>query len=176
MQIKKLATTTENVVNRISQVLGIIATVFVMSIMLLTVLDVLLRFLLNHPIVGSVELCEYFIVMGGFLGVAWCAVQGGHVKVGMIVDRLSPRSQSIADLVNYILAVFIIPLVSWRLFVQAGNVYQEDITSANLEIPAFPFYYLAAIGFAMLSLVVLIQLIKTVRTIIREAKVAKHEL
>ncbi|OGO16660.1 MAG: hypothetical protein A2Z02_04830 [Chloroflexi bacterium RBG_16_48_7] len=162
MWIRKLAKACENVIDRLSQWLGILATVFVMSIMVLTVIDVLLRFLLNHPIVGSVELCEYFIVMGGFLGAAWCAVKGGHVKVGMIVDRLSPRAQCIADVVNYFLGIIVIPLVSWRLFVQGDNVRIEDITSSNLEIPAFPFYYLASIGFALLSLVILVQLIKSI--------------
>jgi TRAP-type transport system small permease protein len=162
MWIRKLAKTCELVIDTLSKWLGILATAFVMSIMVLTVIDVLLRSIFNHPIIGSVELCEYFIVMGGFLGVAWCATKGGHVKVGMIIDRLSPRAQCIADVVNYVLAIIVIPLVSWRLFVQAGNVMAEDITSSNLEIPAFPFYYLASIGFGLLSLVVLVQLIKAI--------------
>ncbi len=162
MWIRKLGKACELVIEHLSQWLGMLATVFVMSIMVLTVLDVLLRFVFNLPIQGSVELCEYFIVMGGFLGVAWCAVKGGHVKVGMVIDRLSPRAQCIADIVNFSLAIMVIPLVSWRLFVQAGNVRLEEITSANLEIPAFPFYYLASIGFGLLSLVVLMQLIKSI--------------
>ena len=162
MWIRKLAKACESVIDRISQWLGILATIFVMSIMVLTVIDVFLRAVFNHPIVGSVELCEYFIVMGGFLGAAWCAVKGGHVKVGMIVDRLSPRSQCIADIANYVLGIIVIPLVSWRLFVQANNVRIEDITSANLEIPAFPFYYLASFGFAILSLVLFVLLIKSI--------------
>lgn len=162
MWIKKLAKASESVIDRLSQWLGILATVFVMAIMVLTVIDVLLRFVFNFPIQGSVELCEYFIVMGGFLGAAWCAVKGGHVKVGMIIDRLSPRAQCIADVVNYVLGIIVIPLVSWRLFIQGDNVRIEDITSSNLEIPAFPFYYLAAFGFAILALVILVQLIKSI--------------
>ena len=133
-----------------------------MAIMVLTVSDVLLRFLFNRPIPGSVELCQYFIVVGGFLGLAWCAIKGGHVKVGMIIDRLSPRSQSVVDCVNYLIALTVVPLAAWRLFAQARIVQLERMTSANLEIPAYPFYLLAGLGFTLLTLVILVFLVTSI--------------
>jgi TRAP-type C4-dicarboxylate transport system permease small subunit len=161
------------IINQASRLAGAIATIFIMAIMVLTVSDVLLRFFLNRPIPGSVELCEYFIVVGGFLGLAWCALKGGHVKVGMIIDRLSPRSQSVADCINYLIALSVVPLAAWRLFVQARIVQLERMTSANLEIPAYPFYLLASLGFALLTLVILVFLFQSIVNVAKDTHKAK---
>ena len=149
------------IIHGASRIAGVIATVFVMSIMVLTVSDVLLRFFLNRPIPGSVELCQYFIVVGGFMGLAWCAIKGGHVKVDMIVDLLPPRFKSIANCINFMIALSVVPLAAWQLFVHARVVQLERITSDNLEIPAYPFYALAGLGYGLLGLVMIVLLVKS---------------
>lgn len=151
-----------------SRIAGVVATVFVMAIMVLTVSDVLLRFFLNRPIPGSVELCQYFIVAGGFMGLAWCAMKGGHVKVDMIVDLLSPRLKSVADCINFMIALSVVPLAAWQLFVHARVVQIERITSDNLEIPAYPFYALAGLGFGILGLVMIVFFVQSILSIIKE--------
>jgi len=132
-----------------------------MAIMVLTVADVILRSVFNRPISGSVELCELFIVVGGFLGVAWCCQKGGHVKVDILVSRWSPRWQAIADSVNNILAIFIIPLISWQLIVHGLELKIEGNVTDTLHIPLYPFYIIAGLGFALLSFEILLQLVKS---------------
>ena len=167
MLLRTLGHNIGSIISQASRIAGAIATIFIMAIMVLTVSDVLLRFFFNRPIPGSVELCQYFIVVGGFLGLAWCAIKGGHVKVGMIIDRLSPRSQSVVDCINYLIALTVVPLAAWRLFVHARIVQLERMTSSNLEIPAYPFYLLAGSGFALLSLVVLVFLITSIGKVVK---------
>lgn len=161
MVLRKLGLTAWNIVSWASRIAGIIATVFVMSIMVVTVVDVLLRFLFNRPIPGSVELCQYFIVVGGFLGLAWCAIKGAHVKVDMISGLLPPKAIKVSDLINYLVALSIVPLVAWRLFMHARIVQLQRTASSNLEIPAYPFYITAGIGFTLLGLVIIYLLIKS---------------
>ena len=67
MWARKLAGTAVGLLDQVSRGLGILAIAALLSIMLLTVADVFMRYVLNNPIVGSVELCEYLIVVAGFL-------------------------------------------------------------------------------------------------------------
>jgi len=156
------------VTDRVSRLAGVIATIAVMSIMLVTVVDVLARFIFNHPIPGSVELCQYLIVAGGFLSMAWCTIMKAHVRVDMIYKLLSTRMVRITDLMNLIVALSIIPLVSWRLFVHGQFVRMQGTVSTSLEIPAFPFYFIAASGFALMGLVVLWMLVRSLMEIIKK--------
>lgn len=156
-----------NIISWASRIAGIIATIAVMSIMVVTVADVLLRFIFNRPIPGSVELCQYFIVVGGFLGLAWCAIKGAHVKVDVISAILSPRVIKVSDLLNYLIALSIVPFVAWRLFNHARIVQLQKTASSNLEIPAYPFYIMAGIGFTLLGLVIIGLLIKSLVTFMK---------
>jgi TRAP-type transport system small permease protein len=159
----------EIVATQSSRILGILAIVFIMAIMVLTVADVLMRAIFNSPISGSIELCQYFIVVGGFLGLAWCTVKGAHVRVDMLVNRLRPRAQLWFEIGNYILALAVAPLVTWRLFAQGIFAFHEGVSSATLEIPAYPFYVISAIGYGLFSVIVIISLVKAIN------KVGQHE-
>lgn len=165
--MRRLGQISTTIIHGASRIAGIVATVFVMAIMVLTVSDVLLRFFVNRPIPGSVELCQYFIVVGGFLGLAWCAMKGGHVKVDMVVDLLSPRFKSVADFINGIIALSVVPLAAWQLIAHARVVQLERITSDNLEIPAYPFYAMAGLGFGLLALVMIVLLINSLLALVK---------
>ncbi|MFC1862574.1 TRAP transporter small permease [Thermodesulfobacteriota bacterium] len=167
MLLRKLGLIAWNIISWASRIAGIIATIAVMSIMVVTVADVLLRFIFNRPIPGSVELCEYFIIVGGFLGLAWCAIKGAHVKVDVISGLLSPRTINVSNLVNYLIGLSIVPLVAWRLFNHARIVQLQKTASSNLEIPAYPFYILAGIGFTLLGLVIIVFFIKSLVAFIK---------
>lgn len=168
MWARKLAGTAVGLLDQVSRGLGILAIAALLSIMLLTVADVFMRYVLNNPIVGSVELCEYLIVVAGFLGVAWCTFKGGHLKVGVIVDRLPPRVQAITDSITLLLGMTVVPLVAWRLFVRAREAQLEGSISFILDLPDFVFYIIAGVGYALFFLALLPLLVKFVRKAIQK--------
>ena len=134
---------------------GVIAIIFLMAMMLLTVVDVFLRYVFNAPILGSLELTEYFMICAGFFGIAWCAVIRGHVKVDLIMNHTSTRVQAITDTVPLVLAMSVIPIVAWQGFVQARYTQVENTVSDLLEVPDFPFYMVIGVSYALLFLVVI---------------------
>ena len=153
MWIRKPASSAVTVINKISQITGTIAVVFLVGMMLLTVTDVFLRYVFSAPIKGSLELTEYAMVLAGFLGIAWCAVKRGHVKVDLVINRLPPRVQSVIDTITLVLAMTVVPLVAWQGFVQARYAQVERAASDFLDIPDYPFYLVVGLGFSLLVLV-----------------------
>ena len=169
MWIGKSVRSTVAVIHQISRIAGILALISLLAMMTLTVLDVFLRYFFNNPILGSVELAEYLMVLAGFLGIAWCGVKGGHVKVDLLLSHLPPRIQTIIDSITLLLAMTVVPLVAWQGFAQARRAQLIKSASDILEIPDYPFYIVVGISFTLLFLVQVILLAEfIVRTIKNE--------
>lgn len=160
MWIRKSARSAETIINRISQVVGAVAILFLVGMMLLTVADVFLRYVFSAPIKGSLELTEFFMVVAGFLGIAWCAVKRGHVKVDLIVRHMPPRAQGITDTITMLLAMTVVPLIAWQGFAQARYLMVENFVSPSLNIPEFPFYMVMGIGYVLIFFVMITVLVE----------------
>ena len=150
----------ENTVNQISRIAGIIAIVCLTIMIVLSALNVLLRFVFNYPIRGCEELITYLMIVAGFFGLAWCAVKESHVSVDMIIKHFSPRSQAIIDSITFLLALTVVPIVAWQGFAQAGYAWIHKTASSFLGIPDYPFLIVLGLGFVMLFLVLILKFIK----------------
>ena len=123
--------------------------------MLLTVAEVFLRYVFNRPIIGCTEYIEYLMVFVGFLGLAWCASKGMHVKVELLVSRFSERAQGIVDTINALLVIAVCVILIWRSFVESIDARLIHWASTITDIPWYPFYYVIAFGFFLLFLVMI---------------------
>lgn len=168
MWIRKAASSVKNVIERVSRIGGVASMVFLVIMMLLTVTDVLLRALFNTPVKGSLELTEYIMVITGFLGIAWCAVNRAHVKVDLILSHLPSRPQSIIDAFTLFLGLTVVPLVAWQGFAQIRRAYLEGAVSQALDIPNFPFYGIVGLGYGLMFLVLVIILVELIQKAVKK--------
>jgi TRAP-type C4-dicarboxylate transport system permease small subunit len=159
-RIAAIPAKTIKIIHQISRISGIVAISFLVVMMITTVVDVTGRFLFRAPIFGSLELTEDFMVLAGFLGIAWCAANRGHVRVDWIVNRMPPRPQATLEGFNTLLSLIVIFVAAWQSFVQALDRYSEQTVSDLLKIPDYPFYLITAFGFFLTFLVLLIQFIR----------------
>lgn len=167
MGIMKILRFAQKLVEQMSRICGIISMIFLVGMMLLIVADVFLRFLFNSPVKGSLELTEFFMVLAGFLGIAWCAVNDAHVRVDILVSHLPTRSQAFIDAFTLLLGMTVVPLVAWQGFSQIKSSYEEGTVSHALDIPCYPFYGVVGLGYALLFLVQIIILIKLIKKAIK---------
>ena len=150
------------IIHSLSRVLDYLAGAVLVAMMLLTVSDVCLRYFLGRPIIGATELTENMMVCLAFFALAWCAVQQGHLRVDLVMSRFSPRIQAVCDSITLTAGLIMVALIAWRSFMEGLAVQEMNIISSLLKIPAFPFYYVMAVGCALLCLVMAIQLIQNI--------------
>ena len=112
--------------------------------MLLTVADIVGRRAFNQPVYGALEVSEFM---------------RGHVTIGLFIDRLGARVQNIIDSIVYLLFLLTFCWLTVHLGKYATEVLGHNVVSGSLEIPKYPFIYLAAIGSALLSLFVFVHLL-----------------
>ena len=100
------------------------------------------------------------MVCMAFFALAWCAGQHGHLRVDLVVSRFSPRVQAVFDSITSMVGLMVVALIAWRSFVEGSAVRELNIISSLLKIPAFPFYYVVAVGSALLCLVMVTQVVQ----------------
>ncbi len=136
-----------------------IAQIAMIIVMAITVTNVIIRIPLR-PIGGAVELVEMSgaVLLG--LGVAYTALMKGHIMVGILVERFSPRVQGFIELVVSIISLFFSYLLAREILFFAYDRMMAGYETGHLKIPIAPSIYLVAFGFIMLALVLLLDMIK----------------
>lgn len=120
------------------------ASVFLM--MLLTTVDVVLRYLFHSPLMGAFEVSEFLMVIIVFFSLAYTQARNGHVAVDIFVGRLSPGKQVLVDLFNHGVTIIILLLIAWRSSLTALELYDTMETTGTVPIPVYPFVFVVALG------------------------------
>ena len=144
-----------------SRISASVAMALLVLLVLITVTDVIMRRFFNAPIAATMELSKLTLGIIVFFSLAYCAVQGSHIVVDIVVSRFSQRTQSIIGTVIYLISVVVMGILSWQLFLLSIRVKDAGETTVILEMSTFPFVFLAALGSTLLTLVFLIQLFHT---------------
>ena len=156
------------IIESVSHTLNVLAMVILAAMMLFTVADVSMRYILNKPIAGSVELTKFMLVGLVCFGLAWCTVKGRHVKVELFMSRFSPRVQAVFDSINYLVGLGLYGLISWQTFSESFRVWEMNFVTGTLRVPLFPFYWVLAFGCAVLCLAIVTQMIKSVARVVKK--------
>lgn len=152
-----------DLVTRISRFLDRLAGLCLVSVMVLVVGNILLRALFKSPIMGAYELVGLLTAIAIGLALASCAVQNGHIAVGIVVDRLPCRWQSIIDALVNVAAMGFWAVIAWHISKYAYTMDINGVVTSTTQIPLSPVIYLVALGVAGLCLVLLIRFIDSLR-------------
>lgn len=123
--------------------MDLVAGTALVSIMLLTTCDVILRYL-GHPILGSYDLVSFgavFVIGFALPRTSW---QKMHITVDILVEKI-PRRRFILDIFTRAMAIALFVLVGWNLVVLGADFLKNGEGTLTLGIPLFPMAY--ALGF-----------------------------
>ena len=130
--------------------------------MMLVVVEVFMRYVLHQPLMLADEFSAYMLVAVSYLGTAYTWRQGGHVRVTVLVSRLSSRTAGWMRFIGLILVlIFMIELdrVSYKMITYALQINLRS--STWLMFPLFWPQLAVFIGFVLLTLLLGIDIVKT---------------
>jgi TRAP-type C4-dicarboxylate transport system permease small subunit len=122
---------------------------------LLTVADVLGRYLLNRPVAGTLELSEFALALLVFLGLGATGLSGNQVVVDIVSERFPRRLRAISDACNALLGIGFWAVIAWRTVIQAHEVASKGEVSTILAVPVYPFVYAVACGSVVMAVALL---------------------
>jgi TRAP-type C4-dicarboxylate transport system permease small subunit len=146
-----------DLMHSLTGLLNSIASVALLVMMGMTVADVGLRKFAAGGVKGGLELSEFLMVFLVFCALAGCEFKDRNVSVSLLTDRLPGRVQTAIAVLTRLTASIMFCAIAVSLIRYAFSLRALQEVSPDLLIPRYPFIYLAAIGCAILSLVLLIK-------------------
>ena len=168
MWLMKTADFLTIIANPAAKVINGIAAGFLAVMMVLTGVDVLGRYIFNKPVPGSYEMTEFMMPIVIAFGLAYCALEKGHVSVQLVTSKLPERAQVVMHIFANLVFLAVFILITWQTLLRAKGMFDTGQTSIVLYIPVFPFVLAVAIGSAALCLVVLRDLFIYLSQVVRK--------
>jgi TRAP-type C4-dicarboxylate transport system permease small subunit len=154
----------ERIVYRFSRMLNVLSGVALVLMMVLVFVNVALRAVWN-PILGTYEFTGFLAALTIALALAHCAAKKGHVAITLFADMMPKRIQAILDTIVAILSIVLYSILAWQCSKYAIVLYHSGEVSITTLTPFYPLVLVVAFGFAMLALVLLNDLFKSLQRI-----------
>jgi len=150
----------------VSRAFAVVAGVTVLAMMVHVTADVLTKYLLNMPIVGTLEIVShYYMVAAIFLPLAAVERRRGHLFVELFTAKLGPRAILALDALGCLLGVVLAGSITWMSTVEALRRTRsgEIIDAVYYTIPIWPTRWLVPLGAGLLALMWLLHAVIYVR-------------
>ena len=137
-----------------------LASCFVM--VFVVAIDVILRKVSGAQlsIKGSNEFSAYFLVVICLLAIPVFQVKKGHIWVNMFVDMFPPKMRTIWLGVVHLIELAVCALLSYGAVLKLQNFLNTGTTTDVLNMPKWPFALVCLIGFAELTILLLMDTIQ----------------
>ncbi len=152
--------TFQRIVSRLSRYMAAIAGTTLVLVMLLTVLDVMLRYFANRPILGVYDL----VALGGAVvigfSIPYAAEKKVHVYMEMVQQTFHRIARQILVVFTRLVAMGVSLLVFWNL-VKLGTGFRETgEASLTIQITYYPIAVGLGICFLIQTLVFIAEILK----------------
>jgi TRAP-type mannitol/chloroaromatic compound transport system permease small subunit len=155
-------------IDRISQWTGALAAWLVVPLLLVVVFEVFRRHVLNAPTAWGYDTSWMLFAAQFLIGGAYTLLHKGHIRIDIVYNILSERAKLIFDLLVYLI-IFMIPAL---LFTGFGIKFAADawlsgekLSTTNWFFPSGPPRSLIPIGFFLLALQCIAEIIRTIKAL-----------
>lgn len=121
--------------NGIVNLMEILSSIALLSMMLLTFVDVVGRYILGAPIFGASEMISTLLAYVIFLGLGIANARDKHVVVELFDHHIRAVSPRVYDIIVQGFSVFAMCLIAYVLFDQAVEAAHFDSRTIVLEWP-----------------------------------------
>ncbi|MBP2299690.1 TRAP transporter small permease [Azospirillum picis] len=155
----RLLTGTASALSRLGGALSVLLIVVVLA---LTTAGVVARYVAGHPLEGIDEACGYLVVAMVMAGAAEALRTGHHIRIDLLLGAVGPRGRRWLDAWAHLaVLVFAVLLVRTGWHTALFSYEFEAYSSGQLELPLWIPQAALPVGAALLGLVALCQLVRT---------------
>jgi TRAP-type C4-dicarboxylate transport system permease small subunit len=160
MRLSKMADLLEKVNQPLIITVNRAGVISLGMMMLITVVDVSSRFLFNLPVIGSIEITGFLLLLTVLFGMPYAALKKQHIAINTLVSKLPQRAQLIIESMTFLISLTLFLLIVWRSIVYSMGLNQMNTVTAVLRLPVPYFALVVAFSSALLCLVFLADLLR----------------
>jgi TRAP-type C4-dicarboxylate transport system permease small subunit len=144
-------------VDTITNLMNRFAAGVLFAMMLLTVADVVLRKLFSKGILGTLEMTEFMMIGLVLFTLGRVERLDRNISVDLVMKHMSRRVRLMVEMITRLICFIFFSLVTASVLVYARAMKASHEATVDLWIPRYPFVYAAAVGCAVLALVLLMK-------------------
>lgn len=148
----------DKTVTRLGSLFNLVASASLFAMMMLTCLDVSMRYFLNRPISGTYDIVSLLGAVVGSFALPYTMLKKGHVAVEILIQSLSIRKRLVIETSTHILGVLLFLALVWQCIVLAVDMKAAGEVTPTMLIPFYPIVYCMALCFFVLCLAILVNL------------------
>jgi TRAP-type C4-dicarboxylate transport system permease small subunit len=108
--------------------------------------SVLLRYFFSYSIPDSYAFGQLLLGILIFWGIAATSYRGTHITVDLLWANVSPYWQRVMDVFATLVLLFVVSVQTYTLYDKVVTTYQDNLATADLRWPVWPFFAVAWIG------------------------------
>jgi TRAP-type C4-dicarboxylate transport system permease small subunit len=137
-----------------------ISVMVILFVMAFVGAEVFMRYALNSPIPGHLELSELMMPPIVFLALSYTQSVHGHVGMELVLDAMSPAVRRIAQMTVLTAGIFICSVLAYFSFKNAIQLWRfDDVTMSPPYFRTWPSAAAIPVGYALISLRMFIQVL-----------------
>jgi TRAP-type C4-dicarboxylate transport system permease small subunit len=140
--------------------LGVVASAILFAMMLLTVVDVVARYVFSRPLRGAFEITELMLLVLIFAGLPLVSFADEHAVMDFIDRLLGPRGQGWLERGVQLLNAAFMFLLTWLVWRKADRIWAYRDATDVLRIVYGPFVYFMAVTLALACVIHLYKVVE----------------
>ena len=151
---------THGVLYKIGKSISYVGMAMTVIMMLMIVVDVVLRFALNKPILGSVELASYMLSIIAFTAIPFVESEERHIVIPLLFDRFPEKVRLFVNTMISAIGAGLLVLIGLGSFFLATEYLHRGKVTQVLSIPLYPFVFIAAFCISLCAIALILNAIK----------------
>jgi len=111
-------------IHKINRIMADLSGISLVLIMIFTLTDVVSR-TISKPLYGVAEMAIFAMVISAYLGLPYCEEVKHHIRIGVLLDRVSPKYKEILNFVSYFLVFAMFGIVVYSVGKYALSAYNS---------------------------------------------------
>jgi len=150
-----------DIVNRIGEYMKVIPFVGFLLIVSVTVVDIVLRYVFNSPILGSYEVIQYILLVSAFLSFGYCQTLKGHISVTSLVRVFPPMVKTIIYALTSIIGFLMCVVFAYAIAKQAVYLRELGYISEVLRFSTWPIIWVVFFGLVIFAVTLFWEMIRS---------------
>ena len=158
--------------DHVNTVMVIICAILVVGLTFIVGADITLRYLFNKPLGWVKEVSEYILVGLGFLAAAWILKDDAHVKMDLILTKVSSQTRNTMNLITSAISTAVVFIITWFSMRVTLDFYQTKVVNPSVLEPS---KWVLMIPIVLGSFLLIIQFIRRTYGCLTKFKKMKEE-
>ena len=150
-----------NLVNKLSLWGAYLSSILLVSLVLLILTEIFIRYFFNTSTLISDEYSGYLFLASVFLGLSYTFKENAHIRINILTSRMSEKSNKLIDIFAGSITIVVLLFALYRTILFTFDSYEMEMLSESVsQTPLYLTQLVMPLGLSLFILSVLIFVIK----------------